>query len=206
MKTLLARILGSAADSMWQKDPTLGQYTNETAEHELNLAFHFAAELQTWFPYLDCDFDVTKANFNRERPDIIIHRRQSGVNFLVIEIKREKFRAAVPADLKKIRDDWFEGGLRYRFGAAVILDENQRTFEIQVLSRAQKNEAPFVKKQINMGAPMPRPNYARIRRRTISNAVDRLVAAKIRNPRGDVSALEQKLDELIYALYGQTPE
>jgi hypothetical protein len=73
MKELLARILCSAAHSMWEKDPTLGQYTTEIAEHELNVAFHFAAELRGWFPWLDCDFDVTKPNFDRNRPDIILH-------------------------------------------------------------------------------------------------------------------------------------
>ena len=95
MKDLLTRILSSAASAMWRNEPTLGRYTRETAEHELNLAFHYAAELRGWFPWLDCDFDVTKLNFNRERPDIILHRRNTGLNFLVIEVKRAGRAAGV---------------------------------------------------------------------------------------------------------------
>src|SRR5947207_10346135 len=102
MVDLIARILLSAAHEMWQREPTLAIYTKETAEHELNVAFHFAAELRAWFPWLDCDFDVTKPNFDRNRPDIILHRRREHAgNFLVVEIKREVTRDEAPADLKK---------------------------------------------------------------------------------------------------------
>jgi len=207
MKTLLARILCSAAYSMWQKEPTLGRFTSETYQHESNLQFHFAAELRNWFPWLDCDFDVAKRGGNRERPDIIFHRREThALNFLVVELKRERSRSAVPADIDQIQDRWFAGHLIYRFGASMILEDAKPMFEAQVLSRQDEDEAPVVLKHSNMGAPLPRPNFACIRRKTISNAVNRLVEAKTQNPRGDASALEQKLDELIYALYGQTPE
>lgn len=48
MKTLLIRIILSAASEMWNMEPTLSRYTAATAEHELNLAFHYAAELRGW--------------------------------------------------------------------------------------------------------------------------------------------------------------
>ena len=35
---------------------------------------------------------------------------------------------------------------------------------------------------------------------------DRILAAKQRDAKADVSALERELDELVYALYGLTPE
>ena len=90
MENSIAHILLSAAQEMWRREPTLAIYTKQTAEHELNVAFHFAAELRTWFPWLDCDFDVTKPNFERNRPDIILHRRaEHAANFLVVQIKRE---------------------------------------------------------------------------------------------------------------------
>ncbi len=206
MKTLLARILCSAAQSMWQMDPTLGKYTSETAEHELNLAFHLAAELRAWFAWLDCDFDVTKPNFNRDRPDIILHRRQTSLNFLVIEVKRKRFRDAVPADIRQIREKWFQGNLRYRFGAAVILDEDNRGVEVQVLSRVEKGRQPLVLKHSDMRAPLQRPNFARDRLKTLSKAVDRIVAATQRDTEVDASALEREIDQLVYALYGLTPE
>jgi hypothetical protein len=98
---------------MWKKDPTLGQYTSETNQHELNLAFHYASELRDWLPWLDCDFDVSKASCNYERPDIVVHRRKiHALNFLVIEIKREKYRHNVPADVNQIRERWFENHFR----------------------------------------------------------------------------------------------
>jgi adenine-specific DNA-methyltransferase len=36
--------------------------------------------------------------------------------------------------------------------------------------------------------------------------VDRILAAEQRDAEVDVSALEQEIDELVYALYGLTPE
>lgn len=37
-------------------------------------------------------------------------------------------------------------------------------------------------------------------------AVDRILAAKQRDAEADTSALEREIDELVYALYGLTPE
>jgi hypothetical protein len=36
--------------------------------------------------------------------------------------------------------------------------------------------------------------------------VDRILAAKQRDPEADTSALEREIDELVYALYGLTPD
>ncbi|MCZ7638618.1 MAG: hypothetical protein M5U12_22730 [Verrucomicrobia bacterium] len=36
--------------------------------------------------------------------------------------------------------------------------------------------------------------------------VDRLLAAKARDAEADTSALEREMDQLVYALYGLTPE
>jgi adenine-specific DNA-methyltransferase len=40
----------------------------------------------------------------------------------------------------------------------------------------------------------------------ITTLVDRILAAKQRDAEGDTSALERAIDELVYALYGLTPE
>jgi hypothetical protein len=40
----------------------------------------------------------------------------------------------------------------------------------------------------------------------IIRLVDRILSAKQRNPKADTSALEQQIDQLVYALYGLTPE
>ena len=40
----------------------------------------------------------------------------------------------------------------------------------------------------------------------VERLVDRILAAKQRDAEADVSALEREIDELVYALYGLTPE
>ncbi len=40
----------------------------------------------------------------------------------------------------------------------------------------------------------------------VERLVDRILAAKARDPGADVSALERELDELVYALHALTPE
>jgi hypothetical protein len=195
MTPLLARILCSAAHSMWRNDPTLGQYTSETCQHELNLAFHYASELRDWVPWLDCDFDVSKKSCNHERPDIVLHRRKThALNFLVIEIKRARYRGNVPADLNQIRERWFEDHFRYRFAAAVILEDDKPEFEVQVLGRDEKFVEPVVLAHSDMGAPLPKPSAERIR------------AAKAAAAETEESALVQDINELVCALYGLTKE
>ena len=195
MIQVLARILCSAAHFMWRNDPTLGQYTSETSQHELNLAFHYACELRDWLPWLDCDFDVSKASCDYQRPDIVLHRRKThALNFLVIEIKRRQYYQNVRADLKQIRERWFGNPYRYRFGTAIILEDDKPEFEIRVLSRDAKDEEPVILKHSDMGAPLPKPSAERIR-------TAKAVAAE-----AEESALVWKLDELIYALYGANQE
>ncbi len=207
MKLLLARILCSAAHSMWQKDPTLGKYTSETNQHELNLAFHYACELRQWFPWLDCDFDVSKNSCNYERPDIVLHQRGVHIlNFLVIEVKREKSRKAVSADLKQIRERWFENYFRYSYGAEVILEDDKPEFEVQVLSRHEKDENPVIVKHSDMGAPLLAPNFASVPRETVRDVIACIVEAKQRDAATELTVVEQALHEMLLALYVPTPD
>jgi hypothetical protein len=202
MKTLLARILCSAAQAMWDKDTTLGKYTSETEQHELNLAFHYACELRDWFPWLDCDFDVSKVACNYERPDIILHRRTThALNFLVIEVKREKYRRAVSLDLKQIRERWFENYYRYIYGAAVILEDNKPMFEVQVLSREEKNAEPISLSHANMGKPLHIPNFSNGRYEQCLQEIERTTAI-LHAGNGKADALGR----VMYALYDLTPE
>jgi hypothetical protein len=45
------------------------------------------------------------------------------LNFLAVEVKRGNDVAGTNDDLNKIVGHWFQGNLRYRFGASVILGE-----------------------------------------------------------------------------------
>lgn len=42
--------------------------------------------------------------------------------------------------------------------------------------------------------------------REVSDAVRRILVAKMRNPKADTSTLESEIDQLVYQLYGLTPE
>lgn len=42
--------------------------------------------------------------------------------------------------------------------------------------------------------------------KAVEDLVDRILAAKAKDADADVSALEQEIDELVYALYALTPE
>lgn len=203
MRKLLARILCSAADAMWQKNPTLGHYTSKTYQHELNLAFHFAAELKDWFPWLDCDFDVSKTNLKRKRPDIILHRRGChALNFLVIEVKREKSRRDVLSDLKKIRRYWFGSKLKYSYGAAVIMEDDKPQFEAQVLRRAAPKKAPEIFKSADLRDPLRHPSLAPACWKALSEKVDRIVKARKEHPgSATLNTLEIDFENSISELY-----
>ena len=198
MQDLLARILCSVAADMWRKDPTLGRYSAETAEHELNLAFHYAAELRRWFRWLDCDFDVQKTGYDNQRPDIILHRRKyCAPDFLIIEIKR--WKAETAADLQKIRDKWFSPPLSYRYGASVWLDDSTQDFGAKVLSR-ENPIMPVVVSKMTMGNPLRRPKAMQVRSANLRGFVRKLVRLD-RRPIPERIPFEEKVDAGVRRLY-----
>jgi hypothetical protein len=52
----------------------------------------------------------------------------------------------------------------------------------------------------------PIPAASPEKQRAVERLVDRILAAKQRDPTADTSALEREIDGLVYALYGLTPE
>jgi len=53
---------------------------------------------------------------------------------------------------------------------------------------------------------LPMPNIVNVNQKTLSNIVERILAAKGINPQADTSALEKEIDQLVYQLYGLTDE
>jgi hypothetical protein len=53
---------------------------------------------------------------------------------------------------------------------------------------------------------LPIPNVSPEQQKPVERLVERILAAKQRDAGADVSALEREIDELVYALYGLTPE
>ena len=52
----------------------------------------------------------------------------------------------------------------------------------------------------------PIPAASPEKQKPVERLVDRILAAKQRDAEADTSALEREIDELVYALYGLTPE
>ena len=130
METTLSR----AANRLITSQPDLFSFTEATRQSEWNIVGHFANELRKEFPDFHCDTDVIKAGFGNMRPDVIIHRRGTHVNnLLVVEVKRKK--ADVKGDLTKTTRYWFSPPLLYRFGAVVVINNAEAPY-VRVLENA----------------------------------------------------------------------
>ena len=96
----------AATTNLLKNQPSFFAFTSETNQAEWNIAHHLANELQELFPGVDCDLDIIKPNLGRRRPDIVLHKRNSHKeNLLVVEVKRD--RDGIDDDLEKIREWWF---------------------------------------------------------------------------------------------------
>lgn len=141
MEWLVVTLLFSALKNMFRNQPDLSLFTSQTEEREPNLSFHLANELWPYLFWLNCDFDVTKPNMGRRRPDIIFHRRGTHLfNALVVEVKREQNPVGVKGDLSKIQKYWFQAPLAYCFGASVLLNEKAQTFSVHLVSKNRGEE------------------------------------------------------------------
>jgi len=131
MKELLGSLIFSALSNLFERQPDLSLFTSQTDEREPNLSFHFANEMWPYLFWLSCDFDVTKPEMKRQRPDVIFRRRAVHLlNFLVLEVKRRSNPLGIRDDLAKIKEYWFCDPLAYCFGASVLIDERNRRFSV----------------------------------------------------------------------------
>jgi hypothetical protein len=140
MKYLIRDIIYSSIKNLFANQTEIFMNTSQTNLTEWNLSYHFANELFKYIFWLDVDLDVTKRNYSNRRPDIIFHRRQiNALNFLVVELKKN--RNDCESDIIKIKDDWMNEPLNYRYGAyiniwdikqykAIFFDEKNNQYEI----------------------------------------------------------------------------
>jgi hypothetical protein len=101
-------------------------FSDGTRATEWNTAFHFACRLAFEVPDYDCDFDISKVHEAERcyrRPDIILHKRGTPLNFLVVEMKMNLSPKRRAMDERKIREVWF-ANYNYKFGAAVALNQS----------------------------------------------------------------------------------
>jgi len=70
---------------------------------EENLVSHLSRHLDEFFPGWNVDSEVEKNN-ERQRPDIIIHKRRMDENLFAIEVKKNKNLNAIKQDIEKLKD------------------------------------------------------------------------------------------------------
>ena len=70
---------------------------------EENLVSHLSRHLNEFFPGWNVDSEVEK-NSDRQRPDIIIHKRRTDENLFVIEVKKNENLNAIKKDIEKLED------------------------------------------------------------------------------------------------------
>jgi len=134
----LSKTLNLAVQNLFQNQPNIFEFTSETNQTEWSLAHHLANEIHRFFPELDCDLDVTKANYDNRRPDIIFHKRGTHENnFLVIELKKDGGTRELEDDINKIREHWFSHPLSYQFGSVIDL-RSDFSCKIMILSGADR--------------------------------------------------------------------
>lgn len=134
----IKKILGEALSDLYKSQPDLNEFSSETNQTEWNIAHHFANEVIKFFPGYSCDLDITKRNYNNRRPDIIIHRRGNNENnLLVIEMKRNGGETSLNSDKNKIKQDWFDKPLSYKFGAVVNIFTSNRADVIKVFENEE---------------------------------------------------------------------
>ena len=70
---------------------------------EENLVSHLSRHLNEFFPGWNVDSEVEKNN-DRQRPDIIIHKRRTDENLFAIEVKKNENLNAIKKDIEKLED------------------------------------------------------------------------------------------------------
>lgn len=118
MQKILTDIIYSSIRNLFENQPNIFENTTFTNYTEWNLSYHFSNELSKYLYFLNVDIDVTKRNYKNRRPDIIFHKRGTNeLNFLVIELKKDK--ADKRQDIPKIKEDWMQRPLYYPYGSYV---------------------------------------------------------------------------------------
>jgi len=75
---------------------------------------------------------------------------------------------------------------------------------IHKFGKMQRDTFPQFK--VNELSNFPLPKNRNLKSKEIIKLVERILAAKAKNPQADTSPLEREIDELVYQLYGLSPE
>jgi hypothetical protein len=156
MNEVMKNIIYSSINNLFDNQPELFFNTDQTNFTEWNLSHHLSNEIARYLYWFNVDLDVTKRNYNNNRPDIIFHKRKvNSLNFLVVELKKSRYDNQ--SDIRKIKEDWMSEPLNYRYGAyiniwdlnqykAMLFERNGYVYEIN--DSCNYIEAPLQNKQI----------------------------------------------------------
>jgi hypothetical protein len=134
----ISGIIHAALLDLFKMQPDVLETTNQTTMTEWNLAHHYSNSLSKYLFWYDSDNDVVKINYDKQRPDIIFHKRKTNENnFLVVEMK--KSNTIDDHDIQKIKNDWFYRELEYQFGACVSVNSAYE-YKIKVFENGTDNE------------------------------------------------------------------
>jgi len=204
MADLIKRILSSSVKNLFENQPTIFSFTSETGKTEWNLSHHLAFEIQKYLFWLDHDVELTKKKYENKRPDIVFHKRGiNKLNFLVVEVKTS---SEISKDIDKIKENFIDGRLEYKFGVAIKINED-KSFNACLI--AKDKVQPFVSEDfIYIRYCQDEPNISKIKEQ-----VDQIYSiAKDEDYKNDpdkqakVKKLEEQIDKLVYELYKLTPE
>ena len=197
MISLIGQILCSALKNLFENQPDIFDFTSQTGQTEWNLTHHLANEIHKYIFWLDHDLDVTKRNLGNKRPDIIFHKRgTNALNFLVVEVKYRD--TSVEKDIRKIKEDWMENELKYRFGASIkIVDKN----EYKVILLDRKDDKWSNNQEIKF---LPVSKLSNPIRNEIDQKVNKILS--FTQSQDYVKEYERQIDQLVYKLYNLTEE
>ena len=205
MANIIGRILCSSIKNLFDNQPTIFEFTSETGETEWNLACHLSHENRKYIFWLDNDVELTKANHNNKRPDIVFHKRGiHALNFLVIELKHRG--ADTSKDIKRIREQWTRRNLSYRFGASIRII-NSEDYSVYLTAGNESYTYNYETKYISSN------NISSDVRNKLDGFVNKILNITKDEDYSDnpekqakVKRLEKEIDKLVYELYELTPE
>ena len=123
-------------------------YLLEVDANERSITHKFAEYLQQIFPqyHVDCEYNrdghdskrlivelnnlslTEKDSFDTVYPDIIIHKRGSDINYIVIEAKKENNEKSYERDKNKLIE--YKNILKYQYAFLVLLKNKINSFDV----------------------------------------------------------------------------
>jgi len=144
-------------------------------DHEIgreeNLVNHLSRHLDDFFPKWDIDSEVEKNN-ERQRPDIIVHKRETNNNLFAIEVKKNDNLNAIKEDIKKLENVMLGN---YHYEDAIFIGFNIENFrEIFKLS----NRINYILVSQN-GKTMVKPRIRKFKDSPLGNIPEEWKVAKL---------------------------